>query len=67
MTQWPTEHVLTTLRSASIFQGQTELDQLITVSHPDGVFYLVLVAPESERQYADRAFDDMLQSLRFNF
>ncbi|MCC7175405.1 MAG: M48 family metalloprotease [Bryobacterales bacterium] len=59
--------ILTTLRSASIFQGQTELDQLITVSHPDGVFYLVLVAPESERQYADRAFDDMLQSLRFNF
>jgi len=32
--------ILTALNSNSIFQGQTELDRLITVSHPNGILYL---------------------------
>ncbi len=56
-----------TLYTDSVFSGQTEVVRLITVSHPDGLLYIALVAPESERQYANRAFDQMLQSVRFNF
>jgi len=59
--------ILTFLRTASIFPGQTEVDVLVTFPHPNGILYMVLVAPESEEQYANRAFDEMLQSLRFRF
>jgi hypothetical protein len=59
--------IVTTLHSDSIFQGQTEVDLLVTVAHPNGIFFIVLVAPESEGQYANRVFDDMLQSMRFGF
>lgn len=59
--------IVTTLYTDSIFQGRTELDRLVTVAHPNGIFYLVLIAPDNERQYVDRAFDQMLQSLQFTF
>ena len=59
--------ILTTLYSDSIFQGQTEVGLLVTVAHPNGIFYVVLVAPESESQYATPAFDQMLQSMRLAF
>jgi len=59
--------IVTTLYSDSIFQGQTEVDLLVTVAHPNGILYIVLVAPESEGQYANRTFDEMLQSMQFGF
>jgi len=59
--------IVTTLYSDSIFQGQTEVDLLVTVAHPDGILYIVFVAPQSEGQYANRSFDEMLQSMRFSF
>jgi Zn-dependent protease with chaperone function len=59
--------IFTTLYSPSVFQGQTELDRIVTVSHPNGLLYMVFIAPESERQYVDRVFDQMLQSIRFSF
>jgi hypothetical protein len=59
--------IMTTLYSDSIFQGQTEVDVLVTVPHPNGILFMVLVSPESEGQYANRAFDQMLQSMRFSF
>jgi beta-barrel assembly-enhancing protease len=59
--------IVTTLLSDSIFQGQTEVDLLVTVAHPNGILYLVFVAPESEGQYANGVFDQMTQSLRFSF
>ncbi len=59
--------IVTTLYSDSIFQGQTEVDLLVTLVHPNGIFFIVFVSPESEGQYANRAFDDMLQSMRFGF
>jgi beta-barrel assembly-enhancing protease len=59
--------IVTTLYSDSIFQGQTEVDLLVTMAHPNGILFIVFVAPESEGQYANRAFDDMLQSMRFGF
>ena len=59
--------IVTTLYSDSIFQGQTEVDLLVTMAHPNGILFIVFVAPESEGQYANRVFDDMLQSMRFGF
>lgn len=59
--------ILTELFSDSVFQGQTEMDRLVTVAHPNGIFYVVLIAPESERQYVDKTFDQMLQTLQFSF
>ncbi|MFB3777555.1 MAG: M48 family metallopeptidase, partial [Bryobacteraceae bacterium] len=59
--------ILTTLYSDSIFQGQTEVDLLLTVAHPNGIFFVVFVAPESEGQYANPVFEQMLQSMRFGF
>ncbi|MBZ5562893.1 MAG: M48 family metalloprotease [Acidobacteriia bacterium] len=59
--------IVTTLYSDSIFQGQTEADRLVTIPHPNGMLYLVFVAPDSERPYADGAFDQMIQSIRFRF
>ncbi len=59
--------IVTMLHSDSIFKGQTEVARVVTVAHPNGMLYLVFVAPESETQYADVAFNQMIQSLRFNF
>jgi hypothetical protein len=59
--------IATALYSNSIFQGETELDRLITAAHPNGIVYIVLIAPESERQYVDRVFEQMLQSIQFSF
>ncbi len=59
--------LVTTLNSDSIFQGQTEVDLLVTMAHPSGIFYIVFVAPESEGRYANDAFEQMIQSMRFGF
>jgi hypothetical protein len=59
--------IVTTLYSDSIFQGQTEVDRLVTVAHPNGMLYLVFVAPDSEGHYANGTFDKIIQSIRFSF
>jgi Zn-dependent protease with chaperone function len=59
--------IVTTLYSDSIFQGQTEVDRLVTVAHPNGMLYLVFVAPDSEGQYANGTFDRIIQSIHFSF
>lgn len=59
--------IITALQSDSIFPGQIELDRLVTVARPNGLLYLVLIAPESERQYVDRVFEQILQSIQFSF
>jgi hypothetical protein len=59
--------VVTALYSDSIFQGQTEVDLLVTMAHPNGILSIAFVAPESERQYSNDAFEQMIQSMRFRF
>jgi hypothetical protein len=39
----------------------------VTVAHPNGILYIVLIAPDSERQYVDRTFNQMLQSVQLAF
>lgn len=57
--------LLTTLHSRSPFEGETELDSIVTVARPEGLFYIVMIAPESEARYAQSTFDTVLRSIRF--
>lgn len=58
--------VITTLSSDSPFQGQTEVDALLTVSRPQGLFYMMFIAPRSEYNGLRETFDEMIKSLRFS-
>ena len=56
--------LLTTLYSTSPFRGEQEVDALVTVSRPDGLFYLIFIAPQSEFDSIQRTFEDILRSVR---
>jgi len=58
--------LITTLQSSSPYQGETEIDQLVTVTRPQGLWYMVLISPESESQEAQPVFNRMIQSIRFS-
>lgn len=57
--------LMTTLTSQSPFQGETEIDTLITVPRPEGLFYIVLIAPQSEAGQIRSVFRDIVASVRF--
>lgn len=57
--------LLTTLSSQSPYAGQTEQDALVTVEHPEGIFYILFVAPQSDFRQLERVFENMLRSVRF--
>jgi Zn-dependent protease with chaperone function len=46
--------------------GGRETDWLITVLRPEGVVYLVCVAPEADYEQFERAFANLLDSVRFS-
>ncbi len=56
--------LITRLGSASPFGGN-ETDALLTVLRPEGLFYLVFVAPENQFSQLQSTFDRMVASLRF--
>jgi Zn-dependent protease with chaperone function len=55
--------IATRMTSPSPFNGN-EVDTLVTVEHPNGLFYLLLIAPESDMANAQAAFDQMIDSVR---
>jgi hypothetical protein len=57
--------LVTTLYSDSPYQGQREVDMLVTVARPQGLYYLVFIAPQNEFQQVQKTYEDMLQSVRF--
>ncbi len=57
--------LVTTLQSRSPFAGETEIDTLVTVERPDGLFYIVLIAPQSMARNLQSTFNAMLNSIRF--
>ncbi len=59
--------IVTMLYTNSIYQGQTEVDRLVTVAHPNGILYFIFIAPERAGQEASGVYDQMLQSMRFRF
>ena len=56
--------LLTTLYSTSPYRGEQEVDALVTVARPDGLFYLIFIAPQSEFDSIQRTFEDVLRSVR---
>jgi hypothetical protein len=52
------------LISASPFGG-TERDVLLTVARPEGLFYMVFIAPSQGFDQVQNAFDHMVRSIRF--
>ncbi len=57
--------LLVTLNSQSPWAGETEVDSLVTVERPQGLFYMVLIAPRSAQRNVRGAFDAMIRSVRF--
>jgi predicted Zn-dependent protease len=57
--------LITTLASKSAITGGPETDALLTINHPDGLFYLVFIAPTSEFKDLEGVYDDVVQSVRF--
>jgi hypothetical protein len=58
--------LVTTLMSDSPYQGQTETDVLLTVDRPQGLFYMMFIAPQSEYSGLRETFDEMIHSIRFS-
>lgn len=57
--------LITTLQSQSPFAGEIEIDTLVTTERPDGLFFVVLIAPQRLIRNMQSAFDAMISSMRF--
>lgn len=57
--------LLVTLHSQSPFADDTEVDSLLSVQRPQGLFYVVLIAPQSAVGKTQGAFDAIIRSIRF--
>jgi hypothetical protein len=51
--------------SGSPYKNQKEVDAIVTAVHPQGLFYMILISPESEYSKAQSSFDRMIQSVQF--
>jgi hypothetical protein len=58
------EGLVTMMAGRSPFGGD-ETDALVTVLRPEGLFYMVFVAPERDFAQAEGAFQQMMSSIRF--
>jgi Zn-dependent protease with chaperone function len=56
--------LVTTLVNQSPLGGR-EIDMLVTVQRPEGLFYMVFIAPENEYSKIQGVFEHMLRSVRF--
>ncbi|MFH1604934.1 MAG: M48 family metallopeptidase [Pseudomonadota bacterium] len=64
-TRWNRQRViLTRLASPSPFQGQAEVDTVMTVARRQGLVYVVTIAPRNLERDLRSAFDSMMRSLR---
>lgn len=57
--------LLTELTSESPYAKETEVDLVITAARPEGLFYMVVVAPRSQYRAAQPVFQRMIESIRF--
>jgi hypothetical protein len=56
--------LVTTLYNQSPLGGR-EIDMLVTVERPEGLFYMVFIAPEAEYRNIQGVFEHMLRNVRF--
>ncbi len=57
--------MVVTMESPSPYANTTEVDVLITVERPQGLFQLILVAPQPQLQKLQSTFDAVVRSVRF--
>ena len=57
--------LVTALESNSPYRGEREADTLLTVARPEGLFYVIFIAPKSELSSVQPAFDNVTRSVRF--
>lgn len=58
--------LITILHNRSPFENETEADWLVTTPHPNGLFYMIFIAPQSELDQVRGTFERILQSVHFN-
>ena len=56
--------IVTTLSGASPYGG-TETDVILTVARPEGLFYMIFVAPSRDFSQLEGAFQKMVDSIQF--
>lgn len=56
--------VLNLFYNKSAFANQREVDAVLTIEHPKGLVYMIMISPESEYQAAQPSFERMIQSLQ---
>ena len=57
--------LVTTLASDSPYAGRAETDVVLTVERPEGVFYIIFIAPQADFNSLQDTFDEMVGSIRF--
>ncbi|HYP07595.1 MAG TPA: M48 family metallopeptidase [Bryobacteraceae bacterium] len=57
--------LVTTLYNQSPMGGR-EINMLVTVERPEGLFYMVFIGPESDFRQLQPIYEQMLRSVRFN-
>ncbi|MBM3789993.1 MAG: hypothetical protein FJW35_06535, partial [Acidobacteria bacterium] len=57
--------LVTRMTTASPFEGQTEIDTVLTVARPQGLLYVITVSPQNMERDLQPAFEEMLKSLRW--
>ena len=56
--------LVTTLSNQSPLGGR-EIDMLVTVERPQGLLYMVFIAPEQDWRQMQGVYEQMLRSVRF--
>ena len=57
--------LITTMTTQSPYQGETEMYTLVTVPRPEGLFYMVFIAPQSEHTQIQSVIQQVIASVRF--
>jgi predicted Zn-dependent protease len=57
--------LITTFTSSSALTGSEETDALLTILRPEGLFYMVFIAPSSEFQNLETVYNDVVRSVKF--
>jgi beta-barrel assembly-enhancing protease len=57
--------LVTTLYNQSPMGGR-EINMLVTVERPEGLFYMVFIGPEAEFRNLQPVYEQMLRTIRFN-
>ena len=57
--------LITPLESPSAYAREVETDTLVTVARPEGLFYVLFIAPRSEVAGVTPVFNQILGSIQF--